>query len=134
MKLPRWIIPVVIVILTVAAVQGSKFIRIPSAEMEVSEEIPGTEPVRGVFIVEGVTCRDTAVSAMENAAAVDGVLRLTAYASHNRIDVAYDPARTGPQAIRSAIEGPVYQENTGEFVFNLYRVVEINGVPVPVSE
>lgn len=134
MTLPRWIIPVIIVAMTLAGVQGSKYIRIPSAEMTVSAEKSGTESVRGVFIVDGVLCRDTAINAMNNVKAVDGVLRITAYASHNRIDVEFDPNQTDPGQIRDALEGPVFMEDSGEFLFNVYRVVEMNGRRVDESK
>jgi ferredoxin/copper chaperone CopZ len=133
-KVSQWLIPILIVMGTLAGVYGSRLIHIPSAEMVFNEEKSGTKISRAVFIVDGVTCRDTALSVMNNLKTVEGVHSVVAYASHNRIDVAFDPEITAPVLIGQSMEDPVFIEDTGEFLFNIYRVVEINGEPVELSK
>jgi len=133
-KAPSWIVPLLIIICIYAGVKTSEMIRIPSAELQVSEKNIGTKSVRAVFIVDGVTCRDTAISAMNNLKAVEGVYSATAYASHNRIDVEFDPEKVSVQQIADTFSEPVFMEETGEILFNVYRVVELNGKPFIASE
>ena len=33
-------------------------------------------------------------------------------------------------SLREALEGPIWAEETGEFLFNVFEVVEIDGDPV----
>ncbi|MBN1297581.1 4Fe-4S dicluster domain-containing protein, partial [bacterium] len=124
------LIPLLIVGLTGAGLYGSRLVRIPSAEQVYTDKKPGTESVRSVFIIDGVTCRDTAITAMGTLSSLDGVYQAKAYASHNRIDVLYDPQTVTPLTVASAFENPVFMKETGEFIFNLYRVLEIDGESV----
>lgn len=133
MKVPTWIIPCLIVLAIAAGVETSKWIRIPSAELEIASEKVGTKSMRSVFIVDGVTCRDTAISAMSTLEDLIGVYHATAYASHNRIDVKFDPEKIDVTTIANAFSNPIFFEETGEILFNLYRVVEINGEPVELT-
>jgi len=128
-KIPAWVLPILIVLVISIGVQSANYIRIPSAEMSFAEKT-GTKLTRAVFIVDGVTCRDTAMSVMNNLKSAKGIYSAIAYASHSRIDVEFDPLVTGSGKIVKLMEDPVYIEATGEFLFNLYRVVEINGKPV----
>jgi hypothetical protein len=41
--------------------------------------------------------------------------------------VTYDPTATNVTALREAFESAVHDTATGEYLFGLYRVVEIDG-------
>jgi hypothetical protein len=127
MKVSFFIIPVLIVGLTIAGLNGTSLFRIPSAELVIKEDDPEIETMRAVFIIDGVACRDLALTAMGNLSGLDGVYRGIAYASYNRIDVVYDPGLIDLAAIYEAFEDPVFVEDTGEFVFNMFKVLEVNG-------
>ena len=132
MKIPQWIIPVLLVSAIICGVYSSTLIRIPSAEIVVDSEKVGTNSEHAVFIVDGASCKDKAIAAMENVKSINGIIKMTAYASHNRIDVEFDPGLTNLDDIVEAIEGPVFSEDGTEILFNVYKVVKINGKPVEV--
>ena len=132
MKIPQWIIPVLLVTAILGGVQASKLIRIPSAVIIVDSDYSGTNSERAVFIVKGASCRDKANEAMGSLKNLQGVIKATAFASHNRIEVDYNPDVTGIDAIVDKIEGPVFSEDGTEILFNVYQVVKINGKPVEV--
>ncbi len=127
MKVPAAIIPLLIVLLTAMGLNGTRYFRVPSAETILMEEPPGVESDRAVFIVDGVSCRDTALTAMGSLSGLSGVYRAEAYASYNRIDVVYNPDAVGTARIKEAFENPVFMSETGEFIFDMFHVIEING-------
>lgn len=127
MRMPVQIIPLLIVTVTLLGLSGTNLFRIPSAEVAFMEIPGGVEPVRAVFIVNGVTCRDMALSAIGILAGKPGIYKVEAYASHNRIDVIYNADVAEPAAIGKALEDPVFVKETGEFIFDRFEVLEING-------
>ena len=82
------------------------------------------------FVVQGVKCVDTAERAAKQLDGVAGVQRLEAFASRARLEVTYDPAQVDAAALREAIEAPVHDEATGEYLFGLYEVIEMDGVKI----
>jgi len=132
MTMPRAIVPLLIVLLTVAGLGAARLIAIPSVELDFSDAEGDTAaPTREVsLLVDGVKCVDTALQAGSTLESLPGMKRFVAYASHNRVEVIYDPSRVDVEEIREALEGPVFDEETGEFLFGLYRIVEIDGKPV----
>lgn len=127
MRIPVQIIPLLIVAVSIMGLSGADLFRIPSAEVVFTEVPDGVEPVRAKFIVSGVICRDTALTAIGNLAGKPGIYKVEAYASHNRIDVIYNADVAGPAAIGKALEDPVFVKETGEFIFDMFEVLEING-------
>jgi len=59
-----------------------------------------------------------------------GVHRFVAFASRNRVEIMFNSDQTGVESLVEAVEGPVFDEETGEFLFGVYEVVEIDGRPV----
>jgi hypothetical protein len=49
-----------------------------------------------------------------------------AYASRNRVEITFDSTRTNVEALQEAIEGPVYDEGSEEFLFHMFEVLEID--------
>ena len=107
MKVSRWIVPILIVLLIAAGLSAAGLFAIPSVTVDFPvDEATGTELVRTVeFVVDGVMCVDTASRACSTLYELPGVIRYVAYASHNRVEITFDPARTNVEAIREAIEG-----------------------------
>lgn len=133
MKAPAWVVPVLVVAFAALGVGGARFLAVPS----VVKDYPGAaaSDLRvTTMVVEGVKCVDTAERAAAQLEGVPGVARFSAYASRNRVEVAFDPSRTSPEALREALEGPVYDPATGEFLFGVYRVVETDGLEIPKRE
>jgi copper chaperone CopZ len=129
-KAPSWIVPALVVAFAALGVGGAKLLAVPS----VVKEFPGqsTSGLRvTTLVVEGVKCVDTAERAAAQLEGVQGVARFTAYASRNRVEVAFDPSKTSPEVISEALEGPVYDPASGEYQFGVYRVVERDGLEIP---
>jgi hypothetical protein len=132
-RVPAWVVPALVVAFAVLGVGGARLLAVPS----VVKEYPG-QASSGLrvttLVVEGVKCVDTAERASAQFEGVRGVARFTAYASRNRVEVAFDPSQTSPKAIREALEGPVYDPASGEYRFGVYRVVEMDGLEIPKSK
>jgi len=131
MRVSGWIVPTLVVIAAVAGVGGSRLLAAPSLVREYAAAPPPGHDLRtATFVVNGVRCVDTAERAAHQIDGEPGVIRLTAWASRARLEVAFDPAATGVEAIRDAIEAPVFDADTGEITFGVYEVREIDGVKV----
>lgn len=126
MKAPQWVVPALVLAFAVLGVGGARFLAFPSVVKEF-----GAGAGRGlptvVMVVSGVKCVDTAERAAKQFAEVPGVVRFVAYASRNRVEVTFDPAQTGPSKLREALEGPVYDEVSGETLFGVFKVLELDG-------
>jgi hypothetical protein len=130
MRAPRWIVPALAVACAAAGVGGARLFVAPSVTREFAAAAPGAATRKAKFVVNGIRCVDTAERAAGQLAGLPGVVRFTAYAARARADVVYDPAVTGPAAIREAFEAPVHDAATGEYLFGLYTVAEVDGVKV----
>ena len=127
MRVPHWIVPALVVVAAVAGVGGARLFAAPSVVRDFGAAPPGAAPRHVVFIVQGVRCVDTAERAARQLEDVPGVIRFTAWAARAKVEVIYDPAATGAPALKDAIEGPVFDEATGEFLFGVFAVREIEG-------
>ncbi len=130
MRVPRWIVPVLVVAAAAAGIGGARLFAAPSVVREFAIAAPESAPRRVVFLIEGVRCVDTAERAAAQLEDVPGVVRFTAWAPRARVEVTYDPAVTDASELKDAIEGPVYNEVTGEFLFGVFAVREMDGVEV----
>lgn len=130
MKIPKAAVPVLVVLFALAGLGSARFFAVPTLTRDFAAR--GGNPNRtATFLVEGVKCRDTAEKAFEHLDGLKGLWRAEAFASRNEIRVTFDPAATSPQAIREALEGPEIDEATGEIWFGRFRVIEIDGKPLP---
>jgi hypothetical protein len=130
MNVPRWIVPLLVVLLAATGLGSSKLFAVPSVELDFEPAADGAPSREITLLVDGVKCVDTARQAASTLEGMPGVLRFVAYASRNRVDVAYDPARVEVEQILDALEGPVFDEKSGEFLFGLFKIVEIDGKPL----
>jgi hypothetical protein len=132
MRVPPWIVPLLVVLLALLGLGGSKLFAIPSVELDFPAVTEGAA-VQGrtvEMLVGGVKCVDTARRAASALEDLPGIYRYVAFASRNRIEVTYDPERLEVEQLREALEGPIYDEGSGEFLFNVFEVIEIDGKPV----
>ena len=131
MRAPWWIVPGLVVTAATLGVTGARLFARPSVVRDYAA-MPGNATVRATtFLVEGVRCVDTAERAARQLDDEPGVLRLTAWAPQAKLEITFDPARTDVDALRAALEGPVYDASTGEFRFGVYVVLDVDGVKVP---
>jgi copper chaperone CopZ len=114
-----WIIPAVIVLLTVVGVLGARMITIPTLAHTYDNAFTG-EAERAVFTVSGVRCYGTANYLREHIETVPGLISFVAYGGKQRVVVEYDRAETGPEDIVRAIEAPVMTKTGPE---SFYEVV-----------
>ncbi len=126
MKVPSWTVPALIVGLIVAGLGAARLLAIPTISIDFAdgESTPHLEEL--VLIVDGVLCTDTARTAASTLEDLPGVFRFTAFASYNRVEISYDPNTTDRESVVAAIEGPVYDPDTGEFRFGVFSVVDQN--------
>jgi len=131
-RAPQAIVPALVIVAAAAGVGGARLFAAPSVVRDFAPAGGGAS--RAVtFVVDGVRCVDTAERAAQQLVDAPGVIRFTAWASRARVEVVYDPAATDAQAIRDAIEGPVHDETSGEYLFGIYTVREVDGVKVAES-
>ena len=123
-------VPAILLILTLAGLAGGNFIVVPSFATDYNEEhVPG-ETRNVTFIVDGVRCVDTAEIASTVFDGFDGILSFTAYGSRNEVVLEYDPEVIEVDMLKKIMEGPVYDEESDQFVFHVFKVLEIDGHPV----
>jgi hypothetical protein len=125
-KVPDWSVPALVVFFALAGVGGARLFAVPSVVLDLSPASTGSHRTT-VLVVDGVKCVDTAERAAGQVKGLPGFSRFVAYASRNRVEVTFDPAVSGVAQIVEAIEGPVHDPTTGEYLFHVYRVVEIDG-------
>jgi hypothetical protein len=132
MKVPGWSVPLLIVLVTLAGLGAAELFAIPSVTVDYPASGDGGDGSRATttLLVEGVKCVDTAQNAAGALNDTPGVVRFVAYASRNKVEITYDPTLTDPEQICEALEGPVLDEEAGEYYFNLFEVVEIDGEKV----
>ena len=126
---PGWSVPALVVLFAAAGVGGARLFAVPSVALDLSPA-SGGERRTTVLVVDGVKCVDTAERAAGQVKGLAGVSRFVAYASRNRVEVTFDPARSSVAQIVEAFEGPLREPATGEYLFHVYRVVEVDGVKV----
>ena len=140
MRVSPWWIPVAVLLLTLLGIGSASLVAVPSYTRDFQPAAAAADAAgqrTAVLLVEGLRCVDTAERAAMQLEGASGIIRFEAFASRNRAEVTYDPTRTGPAAIIRAIESPVYNEETGEVAFGVYRVVEVDGIPrgqVPATD
>ena len=125
MKVPYTLVPVAIVLVTVASLWSTHLFSIPTLTVVYGE--PAGDVRTAHLLVQGVKCKDTAKRAASSLEDTPGLLRCVAYASYNRMEIDYEPGRISMDEIREMLEGPVYAKETGEFLFHQFKVIEIDG-------
>ena len=129
MKVTPWTVPALVVLFAAMGLGGARFLAAPSIIRDYAAPPAGGGAVT-VFKVRGMKCVDTAKAAAAQLEGVPGVVRFTAYASRHTAEIAYDPSAATVGILRKAIEGPVHDPETGEYIFGVYSVLEIDGVAV----
>lgn len=131
MRAPAWLVPVLVVASAAGGVAGARLAVAPSIVREYAPAGAAAATAQtSVFVVKGVKCVDTAERAAKQLDGMAGLQRLEAFASRARLEVTYDPALVDAAALRDALEAPVHDAATGEYLFGLYEVVEMDGVKI----
>jgi len=131
MKVTFWAVPLLVLVAAAGGVLGARLVEAPTVVRDYGPAPAGREPASVVFTVAGLKCTDTARTFSSQFEGVPGVLRLEAFASPHRARLMYDPSATDPAALRQAAESPVVDGGTGAISFGVFRVVEVDGKPVP---
>ena len=101
-----WIIPGVLIILSISGVLGASKISLPTLTYVYDKEFTG-ESAMATFTVDGVKCYGTANFLREHIAQLPGLVSLIAYGGRHRIVLQYDPQKVTPDQITAAIEQSV---------------------------
>jgi len=121
---PSWMLPVILITLTTAGVAGGRAFALPSYSHAYGPAGSGAR-ASSTLVVQGVRCVDTAATAARQLDGLPGVVSLVAYASRNQLKVEYDPALVGLDDISAALEAPVHDPATGEYLFHVFEVLEV---------
>ncbi len=132
MKLPGWIVPLLIMLATVAGLTASRLFFIPSLSVDYPASVQSPPETTQVteLIVNGIKCVTTARGAANALKSLPGIVKFDAYGSYNRVEIVFDPAQTSISAIRETLEGPIFDEKTQNIYFNQFKIVEIDGEKV----
>jgi hypothetical protein len=121
---PSWVLPLLMVLLGSAGVAGSRAFARPSYSETYAADSPAeVETIR--LVVRGVRCVDTAQRAAAQLRGVPGVLSLVAFASRNELALEVDASVADMDAIRTALEAPVYDEGADQYLFHQFEVLEV---------
>jgi copper chaperone CopZ len=126
-RVSGWVVPILIVLAAAAGVGGARLFAAPSYERVFERNVKAVRPETARFVIRGLRCVDTARTVANQIGENPGVLRYVAYASRNEAQVTFDAATVDPSVIKEAIEGPVFDEQTGQILFHQYEVVSIDG-------
>jgi hypothetical protein len=127
MRVSAWIVPILVLAATGAGIGGARLFSAPSYSIDYAGKAPASRPETARFVIRGLLCVDTARTAARQLEDTSGVLRFVAYASRNEAQVTYDAAVVNPAAMVEAIEGPVFDGQTGQILFHQFEVMSING-------
>ncbi|MFH1148789.1 MAG: hypothetical protein V1736_13950 [Pseudomonadota bacterium] len=128
MKVPCLIVPVLIALLSAGGVFASKLFSVPSVVLNFeADKGRAAEPSERVsFLVDGIRCYHTARMAGLSLKGSPGIVRYAGYASDGRVEVTYNPKLITIDKIRRTMEGPVYNDETQEFIFNYFRIIAVD--------
>lgn len=127
MKVSGWMVPLLVLAAAGAGIGGARLFAAPSYAVDFAAASPAVRPETARLVIRGLRCVDTARTVAGQLEEVPGVLRFVAYASRNEAQVTFDAAVLDPTALTEAIEGPVFEEQTGRILFHQYEVVSIDG-------
>jgi NAD-dependent dihydropyrimidine dehydrogenase PreA subunit len=124
------VVPVVLAVAAAGAVAAAPLLAVPSVQTGDAGPSPDGSATATLHVA-GVRCARTAAAAVGLLEGEPGVLRVRAFAARGDLEVTYDPALTDAGTVRAAVEGPLFDERTGEFRYGVFRVTEVDGTPVP---
>lgn len=125
MKVPPFIVPLLVVAAAAGGVWGGRLFTVPSFTRDYPAAAAAARPTRVVLIVSGLKCVDTAQRLAGQFEGISGVRQVVLFASRNRAEVEFDAALTDVAALRQAVEGPVHDPETDSYLFNQFRVVSV---------
>ncbi|HPR62783.1 MAG TPA: heavy-metal-associated domain-containing protein [Thermoanaerobaculia bacterium] len=128
MRVPTWVLPFLIILCAGIGIGGARLLVMPSVVKNYASPPAGASLATTILVIDGLKCVDTAERAAGQLEGVPGVVSFTAFASRNRAEIVFDSNICTVNDIINAIEGPVYNASTGEFLFGVYRIVEADGV------
>lgn len=113
-KLPWWIVPVVVGVVLLASYGLAKSVRFATqtVHVEAGTVSPGLETVE--FQVRMLKCWTTSNLFTEMMAAVDGVVEIRTFVRTNTALITFDPRKTSAERLAQRINEPVYNRETGE--------------------
>lgn len=109
MKVPRLIVPILVLVALAVGIFTRTSFTYPSSEVLLADP-EGKTLERVAFTVQGVKCKGTANFFAERFRGVGGVVMVTAYADEHRAIITYEPSRIGPDSLRRVFEAPVIVE------------------------
>jgi copper chaperone CopZ len=134
MRLPVWIVPVLVVLAALGGVASASLFDAPSVTRQFETIDSPRNPARVTFTVRGLRCVRTAEALADQFRDEPGVQGFEAFASRGQAEITYDASVTDAEALRQAAEAPVFDAASGEYWCGVFRVVEVDGVPTAPPE
>jgi copper chaperone CopZ len=101
-----WIIPAVIIVLSIGGIVGSRAVRIPTLTFRYNESVE-REVAHARLTVQGLRCYGTANALREHIGSLPGLVSIAVYAGRRQVDIYYESDETSLEQIISAIEDPI---------------------------
>jgi len=121
MSLRLWIVPAVLILMTIVGIKGAKHLSVPTLSYTYSGSHRG-RIAKVDLVVEGVRCYGTANILRQHLASHPGIISLVAYGSKHRVVIEFDPDVTGVERICKAIEAPIL---TKQGPIRFFRIASI---------
>lgn len=128
----RYVVPATLMAAAVLGVVGASIMAFPSAARDYQSKRSG-ETKTSVLTVKGIRCSRTASQALEQLEDLPGIIKAHAFGPDGRMEVTYDASVTDITAIIEALEGPYLDKRTNVFVYNRFKVTEVDGEPYSQS-
>ncbi len=124
-KIPKILIPVLLVVIIVLVVKFSSLLALPSAEYYSTAPASSSSIVTVEMIVKGVKCRGTSEFFIDRIKDTGGIISIKTYAGLNKCVITYNPDQTSPERLKELIEAPYFHPETKGWMENIFTVVSI---------
>ena len=121
-KLPRFIMPVLIIVVLIIIVNSIGLFTLPSAEY-VNPELSDSDNLKTMELtVKGVKCRGTSEFFISRLKDTGGIASITTFASTNKCIIEYDPSSTNSERIKQLIEAPYFHPESQQWIEGIFTV------------
>ena len=126
-RVPGWVVPLAVVAFTALGLFGGRLVVLPSYATQYVSQPGSAASATVTFKVAGMHCVDTAKLAATVFEGWNGVISFTAYGSRNEVVLEYDANTIDQDMLRRIMDGPVLDKSTQQYIFHVFKVIEIDG-------
>ncbi|MBD3168099.1 MAG: hypothetical protein GF307_01360 [candidate division Zixibacteria bacterium] len=123
-KLPKWALPILLIVVLVLTVNSTGLFALPSAEYANPELVNNGNLKSLEWKVKGVKCRGTSQFFISRIKDSGGIASIETYASTKKCLIKYDPSLTDPERIKQLIEAPYFHPESRQWIEGIFTVVD----------